>query len=44
MKMPVFRIEKTKDYTVMSNHHLRDTDYRLSCYAASDSTSLVSAA
>jgi len=22
--MPVFRIEKTKDYTVMSNYHLRD--------------------
>jgi len=29
MKMPVFRIEKTKDYTVMSNHHLRDTDLSL---------------
>ena len=27
--MPVFRIEKTKDYTVMSNHHLRDTDLSL---------------
>ena len=23
--MAVFRIEKTRDYTVMSNHHLRDT-------------------
>ena len=22
--MAVFRIEKTRDYTVMSNHHLRD--------------------
>ena len=22
--MAVFRIEKTKDYTVMSNHHLRN--------------------
>ena len=27
--MPVFRIEKTKDYTVMSNHHLRDTELSL---------------
>ena len=27
--MPVFRIEKTKDYTVMSNHHLRDMDLSL---------------
>ena len=25
----VFRIEKTRDYTVMSNHHLRDTDLSL---------------
>lgn len=23
--MAVFRIEKTRDYTVMSNHHLRNT-------------------
>lgn len=23
--MAVFRIEKTKDYTVMSNHHLKNT-------------------
>ncbi len=23
-KMAVFRIEKTRDYTVMSNHHLKD--------------------
>ena len=22
--MAVFRIEKTRDYTVMSNHHLKD--------------------
>ena len=22
--MAVFRIERTRDYTVMSNHHLRD--------------------
>ena len=22
--MAVFRVEKTKDYTIMSNHHLRD--------------------
>jgi len=25
-KMAVFRIEKTRDYTVMSNYHLRDSD------------------
>ena len=24
MKWPFFRIERTRDYTVMSNHHLRD--------------------
>jgi len=27
--MAVFRIEKTRDYTVMSNHHLRDTNLSL---------------
>lgn len=27
--MPVFRIEKTKDYTVMSNHHLKDKELTL---------------
>jgi len=27
--MAVFRIEKTKDYTVMSNHHLRDKELSL---------------
>lgn len=27
--MAVFRIEKTRDYTVMSNHHLRDTELSL---------------
>ena len=27
--MAVFRIEKTKDYTVMSNYHLRDRDLSL---------------
>jgi len=27
--MAVFRVEKTKDYTVMSNHHLRDKDLSL---------------
>ena len=27
--MAVFRIEKNKDYTVMSNHHLRNTDLSL---------------
>ena len=24
--MAVFRIERTRDYTVMSNHHLRNTE------------------
>lgn len=27
--MAVFRIEKTRDYMVMSNHHLRNTDLSL---------------
>ena len=27
--MPVFRIEKTKDFTVMSNHHLRNREISL---------------
>ena len=27
--MAVFRIEKTRDYTVMSNHHLRDRSLSL---------------
>ncbi len=27
--MPVFRVEKTRDYTVMSNHHLRDMSLSL---------------
>ena len=27
--MAVFRIDKTRDYTVMSNHHLRNTDLSL---------------
>lgn len=27
--MAVFRIEKSRDYTVMSNHHLRDTGLSL---------------
>ena len=27
--MAVFRIEKTRDYTIMSNHHLRDTELSL---------------
>ena len=29
--MAVFRIEKTRDYTVMSNHHLRNTDLSRKC-------------
>ena len=28
-KMAVFRIEKTRDYTVMSNHHLRNAGLSL---------------
>lgn len=28
--MAVFRIERTLDYTVMSNHHLKDTALSLS--------------
>ena len=27
--MAVFRIDKTRDYTVMSNHHLRNEDLSL---------------
>jgi len=27
--MAIFRVEKTKDYTVMSNYHLRDTNLSL---------------
>ena len=27
--MAVFRVEKTRDYTVMANHHLRNTDLSL---------------
>ena len=27
--MAVFRVEKTKDYTVMANHHLRNTELSL---------------
>lgn len=27
--MAVFRVEKTKDYMVISNHHLRDTNLSL---------------
>ena len=27
--MAVFRIDKTRDYTVMSNHHLRNTELYL---------------
>ena len=31
--MAVFRIERTRDYTVMSNHHLRNAvDYQINCY------------
>ena len=27
--MAIFRVERTKDYTVMSNYHLRDTNLSL---------------
>jgi hypothetical protein len=27
--MPVFRVEKNRDYTVMSNHHLRNATLSL---------------
>ena len=27
--MPVFRVERNKGYTVMSNHHLRNKDLSL---------------
>ena len=27
--MAVFRVEKIKDYTIMSNHHLRNVDLSL---------------
>ena len=27
--MAVFRVEKVKDYTIMSNHHLRNVDLSL---------------
>lgn len=27
--MPVFRVEKNKDYTTMCNHHLRDENLTL---------------
>ena len=29
--MAVFRVEKTKDFTIMSNHHLRNTELPLTC-------------
>lgn len=32
--MAVFRIEKTRDYTVMSNYHLRDMLYERGFYHA----------
>ena len=33
--MAVFRVEKTKDFTVMSNHHLRNAKLSLSRKARS---------
>lgn len=32
--MAVFRIEKTRDYTVMSNHHLKDRTLTLKIQGA----------
>ena len=29
MNMAVFRVERTRDYTVMSNYHLKDTGLTL---------------
>ncbi len=34
--MAVFRIEKTRDYTVMSNHHLRNTSLSVTIYLSLD--------
>ena len=32
--MAVFRVEKTKDFTVMSNHHLRNVSLSLKAKGA----------
>ena len=34
--MAVFRIERTKDYTVMSNHHLRNHELSLKASGIKD--------
>ena len=39
--MAVFRIEKTRDYTVMANHHLRNTAKVLRGYAGMEWTAFV---
>ena len=39
--MAVFRIEKTRDYTVMSNHHLRDKSLSLKAKASCSSMKVV---
>ena len=33
--MAVFRVEKTKDFTIMCNHHLRNTELSLKAKGAS---------
>ena len=33
--MAVFRVERTRDYTVMSNYHLKDTGLTLESQGAS---------
>ena len=34
--MAVFRVEKTKDFTVMSNHHLRNVSLSLKAKGVAD--------
>ena len=34
--MAVFRVERNKGYTVMSNHHLRNKELTLKAVSASD--------
>ena len=36
--MAVFRIERTRDYTVMSNHHLRNANLSLKAKAVPSDT------
>ena len=34
--MAVFRVERTRDYTVMCNHHLKDSNLSLKAKVADD--------